>query len=348
MTIDAEIELSVVVPVFNEAANVGELVGRLIAALEGTGEPFELVLVDDGSADLTLHRLRELALGEPRLCVLSLSRNYGQEAAVQAGILAARGRWIVQLDADLQHPPEEIGKLLAARAPGVELVYGVRERRDDPAHRVISSRLMMWTMRRVFGIELPRDISTFRVIDARLARYIAELPEKRKFFSALACYCGARSVDVVVAHAARQRGKSGYGLARLLNHSFDLLVGFSVRPLRIIGATGAIFALLGIGFGLFRIGLKLAGVPINVGYTSLIAAIVISGGLQLIALSVIGEYVARIFLQAQDRPVFRVAERIGPGAASAMPASGLRAAPLTSAELRARVPLAVATSPARS
>ena len=158
---------------------------------------FEIVLVDDGSSDLTLHRLRELARDEPRLSVIRLARNYGQEAAVQAGILAARGRWIVQLDADLQHPPEEIGKLLAARAPGIEVdLRRARATRDDPLHRVLLSRAMVWIMRRLFDIELPDDVSTFRVIEGKLARFIAELPEKRKFFSALACCCGARSIDV--------------------------------------------------------------------------------------------------------------------------------------------------------
>ncbi len=326
MSADAPIEVSAVVPVFNEAGNVVELVGRLVAALEKLALSFELVLVDDGSSDLTAHRLRELAKNEPRLNLIRFAKNYGQEAAVQAGILFARGRWILQLDADLQHPPEEIPKLFEALAPGVEVVYGVRDRRVDPAHRIALSRGLVWVMRRVFDIALPDDISTFRLIDGKLARFIAELPEKRKFFSALACWSGARSVNVKVLHAARHSGKSHYRIFQLINHSFDLLIGFSARPLRIIGAVGALFAVAGIAFGVFRIALKLGGADINVGYTSLIAAIVISSGLQLIALSVIGEYVARIFVQAQDRPLFRIAERIGSPNREAVPQSKTRAA----------------------
>jgi polyisoprenyl-phosphate glycosyltransferase len=137
------------------------------------------------------------------------------------------------------------------------------------------------------------------------------LPEKKKFFSALAGYAGARSISVPVAHCARQAGHTKYNLARLINHTFDLMAGFSVRPLRLIGGTGAMIAVVGMGYALFKVGQKLLGVDINTGYTSIFAAIVILGGLQLIALSIIGEYVGRIFIQAQDRPLYRIGEMMG-------------------------------------
>jgi glycosyltransferase involved in cell wall biosynthesis len=304
------LDLSVVIPVLNEEGNVRELTERLLQVLAGTGESFELVFVDDGSSDQTPYFLRELAAQDRRIRVLRLARHYGQEAAVQAGMLRARGRWVVQSDGDLQNPPEEIPKLLAKRAEGYEIVFGARQQRQDPWYRVLASKTMVWLMRRVLDIELPEDVTTFRVIQGDVARLIAGLPEKRKFFSALAGWSGARSISVPVAHAERRAGVTKYDLGRLINHTFDLMVGFSVRPLRIIGAAGALFALAGILFGCFRIAQKLAGVPINVGYASLFSAIVILGGLQLIALSVIGEYVGRIFIQTQDRPLYRVAEEI--------------------------------------
>jgi glycosyltransferase involved in cell wall biosynthesis len=304
------LDLSVVVPVLNEEGNVRELAERLLQVLAGTGESFELVFVDDGSSDQTPFFLRQLAARDRRIRVLRLARNYGQEAAVQAGMLRARGRWVVQSDGDLQNPPEEIPKLLAKRAEGYEIVYGARQERHDPWHRVVASKAMVWLMRRVLDIKLPEDVTTFRVIQGDVARFIAGLPEKRKFFSALASWTGARAVSVPVAHAARRAGVTKYDLGRLINHTFDLMVGFSVRPLRIIGGMGALFAVVGILFGCFRIAQKLGGVPINVGYASLFSAIVILGGLQLIALSVIGEYVGRIFIQTQDRPLYRVTEEI--------------------------------------
>jgi dolichol-phosphate mannosyltransferase len=311
--------LSVVVPVLNEEENVGELTRRLVNVLDAEQEHFEIVFVDDGSIDQTAARLRRLSADEPRLRVLRLARNYGQEAAVQAGMLRAQGRWIVQTDGDLQHPPEEIPKLLRMRDQGYEVVYGARSERRDPLHRVIASKAMVLVMRHVLGIQLPRDVTTFRLVDGEVARLVASLPEKRKFFSALTEWSGARTISVPVAHDARRAGKTKYNFAQLLNHTFDLMVGFSVRPLRIIGLVGAGFAVAGIAFALFRIAQKLLGVPITMGYTSLFSAIVVVGGLQLIALSVIGEYVGRIFIQTQDRPLYRIAEQIGFADTTAQP-----------------------------
>jgi dolichol-phosphate mannosyltransferase len=304
---------SVVIPLYNEEGNVRELVDRLVPVLERTEQGFEIVFVDDGSRDQTSAMVRAASTTDPRVKLVRFSRNYGQEAAVQAGILHASGRWIVQMDGDLQNPPEELTKLLAKRDEGYEIVYGVRTKRRDPLHRVLASRMMLWFMRSVLDVELPEDVTTFRVIEGGTARLIAGLPEKKKFFSALAVWTGARATSVPVEHAARTRGVTKYNLGKLVNHTFDLMVGFSTRPLRIIGVGGAIIACLGLGFGLFRIAQKLLGADITMGYTSLFSAIVILGGLQLIALSVIGEYIARIFIQTQDRPLYNIAETIGFG-----------------------------------
>ena len=302
--------ISVVIPVLNEEGNVRELTDRLTRMLEAQGESFEILYVDDGSTDSTPALLREICARDARVRVLRFARNFGQEAAVQAAMLRSRGEWVVQTDGDLQNPPEEIPKLLARRAEGYEIVYGARERRRDPIHRIVASKLMVLLMRRVLGIPLPEDVTTFRVIRGRIARLIAGLPEKRKFFSALAEWSGARAISVPVAHESRRAGETKYNLGKLINHTFDLMVGFSIRPLRLIGTAGAVFAAAGIAFALFRIAQKLAGVDITMGYTSLFSAIVVIGGLQLIALSVIGEYVGRIFIQTQDRPLYRVAEEL--------------------------------------
>jgi dolichol-phosphate mannosyltransferase len=302
---------SVIIPVYNEEGNVRELGERLVAVLERTKKSFEIVFIDDGSRDQTPTMVRALAARDPRIKLIRFAKNYGQEAAVQAGILRASGRWIVQLDGDLQNPPEELDKLFDKRDQGYQIVYGVRTARRDPAHRVLASKLMMSLMRRVLDIELPEDVTTFRVIDGDTARLIAGLPEKKKFFSALAVWTGARSASVSVEHAPRLHGVTKYNLAKLFNHSFDLMVGFSTRPLRLIGGGGALVALFGVGFGLFRIAQKLLGADITMGYTSLFSAIAILGGLQLIALSVIGEYIGRIFIQTQGRPLYNIAEEVG-------------------------------------
>jgi glycosyltransferase involved in cell wall biosynthesis len=307
---DRGIDYSVVIPVLNEAGNVLALASRVVAVMEDVGQPFELLFVDDGSRDATPHLLRKLAAGDPRIRVVRFARNYGQEAAVEALYLHARGRWLIQMDGDLQHPPEEIPALIAKKDEGYDVVYGIRGKRSDAPLRVAASLAMQWTMKSLMEIELPEDVSTFRLMRAPIARLVAALPERRKFFSALLVWSGARIGAVRVRHEARHAGTTHYNFTKLLNHTFDLIVGFSSKPLRYIGALGFFFALLGLGLGAWVIARKLLWDYGIMGWPSLFAAVVILGGVQLIATSVIGEYIARIYVQAQARPLYNIAERI--------------------------------------
>lgn len=304
------ITYSVVVPLFNEEGNIEALASRVLSAMDRIGEPFELLFVDDGSRDRTPDILRQLAAREGRVRVVRFTRNYGQEAAVEALYLNASGRWLIQLDGDLQHPPEEIPKLIAKKNEGYDVVYGVREERKDSAYRVAASRTMQWAMRSLMEIELPEDVSTFRLMSAPIARLLAALPERRKFFSALIVWSGVRIGSVRVKHAPRHSGTTHYGFSKLLNHTFDLVAGFSSKPLRFIGALGFGFAGAGLGLGVWVIARKLLWNYGIMGWPSLFAAVVILGGVQLMATSVIGEYIARIYVQAQARPLYNVAERM--------------------------------------
>jgi dolichol-phosphate mannosyltransferase len=301
---------SVVVPVYNEEGNVEQVVSRVVPVMERLGEPFEIVFVDDGSRDRTPRLLRELAAKDERVRVVRFTRNYGQEAAVEALYLNARGRFLIQMDGDLQNPPEEIPKLIAKKDEGFDVVYGLRENRQDSMFRVAASRTMQWGMRKMMEIELPEDVSTFRLMSQPIARLVAMLPERRKFFSALIVWSGARIGIVRVDHAARQAGRTKYNFTKLLNHTFDLIVGFSSKPLRYIGGMGLLFALAGFGFGVWALVRHVAyGWGVS-GWTSLFIAIVVLSGVQLMALSVIGEYIARIYVQAQARPLYNIAERL--------------------------------------
>jgi len=305
-----EVTYSVVVPVFNEEGNVEALAARVLATMETLGAPFELLFVDDGSFDRTPDLLRGLAARDARVRGVRFTRNYGQEAAVEALYLNASGRWLIQMDGDLQHPPEEIPKLIAKRDEGFDVVYGVREGRQDSLYRVLASRTMQWAMRSMMEIELPEDVSTFRLMSAPIARLVASMPERRKFFSALIVWSGARIGTVKVKHAPRHAGVTHYNLTRLVNHTFDLIVGFSSKPLRYIGTLGLVFSLVGFGLGAWVIARKLLWNYGIMGWPSLFAAVVILGGVQLVATSVIGEYIARIYVQAQARPLYNVAERM--------------------------------------
>ncbi len=307
------VDYSVVVPVFDEEGNVEALASRVMATMEPLARSFELLFVDDGSSDRTPEILRKLASGDGRIRVVRFTRNYGQEAAVEALYLHARGRWLIQMDGDLQNPPEEIPKLIARKDEGYDVVYAVRQKRQDALFRVAASRAMQWTMRSMMEIELPDDVSTFRLMSAPIARLVAALPEKRrKFFSALLVWSGARIGNGergprAAAHADRRTTAS---MVKLLNHTFDLIVGFSSKPLRYIGTLGFIFAVVGFGMGLWVISRKLLWDYGMMGWPSLFAAVVILGGMQLMATSVIGEYIARIYVQAQSRPLYNVAERL--------------------------------------
>ncbi len=302
-------DLSIVVPVFNEEANVSLLVDRTRAVVEQMGLSYEFIFVDDGSRDRTYDALRAMADLDERIRLVRFTRNYGQEAAVEALYLHATGAWILQMDGDLQNPPEEFPKLWAKQAEGFDVVYGLRAKRKDSFFRVQASRTMQWVVRRALAIELPPDVSTFRLMRATIARHVAALPERRKFFSALLVWSGARIGTVEVVHAARFSGETKYDFTKLLNHTFDLVVGFSSKPLRIIGNVGIAAAIFGLGLGAWAVFRKVVFGYGNVGWPSLFALVALMGGLQLLALSVIGEYIARIYIQVQGRPLFNVAER---------------------------------------
>jgi glycosyltransferase involved in cell wall biosynthesis len=317
---------SVVVPVFNEQENIRPLIERVSRVMrEQVGQPFEILFVDDGSRDATPVALRAAVREFPQVRAVRFTRNYGQEAAVQAGYKHARGSWILQMDGDLQNPPEDIPKLLALQAEGYDIVYGVRKNRKDPIFRKAASQAMRFVMRRMLDIELPEDISTFRLMRASTAKLLADLPEKNKFLSALACWVGAKYTTVDVGHAARAAGHTKYNLTKLVNHTFDLVVGFSSKPLRYVGVIGMAIATMGLAVALWAIGYKLFVGQTESGWASVISLMAVLGGMQLVALSLIGEYIARIYIQTQARPTFLVGELLEhepePEAALAAPTS---------------------------
>jgi glycosyltransferase involved in cell wall biosynthesis len=304
------LEYSVVVPVYNEQGNVRPLVERVTATMKEIGKPFEILFVDDGSKDATPAFLRALCAEYEHVRAVRFTRNYGQEAAVQAGYRHARGEWILQMDVDLQNPPEDIPKLLVLQGDKYDIVYGVRRNRKDPLFRKLASRAMQYVMKKMLKIELPDDISTFRLMRGTTAKLLADLPERTKFLSALACWVGARYTSVDVGHAARATGTTKYNLTKLINNTFDLVVGFSSRPLRYVGILGLWCAALGLLVALRAVIYALVWGQTVSGWASLISVVAVLGGAQLLALSLIGEYIARIYVQAQSRPVFLVAEVI--------------------------------------
>jgi undecaprenyl-phosphate 4-deoxy-4-formamido-L-arabinose transferase len=302
--------LSVVVPLFDEEENVAELCRRLLAVLDGLGAPFEAIFVDDGSRDRTLERLREATRGRGEVIVRELARNFGQHSAVTAGFDAARGEFVVTLDADLQNPPEEIPRLVAEFRRGHDFVGTIRARRHDSRFRRLASTLVNALMRRTSGIELHDFGCMLRGYSARIVRAIVGRRECHTFIPALAYLHARDPVEIEVAHARRARGASKYSLRRLLRLQLDLVTSFSLSPLRVLFAAGMGIACVGVLFGLLLLALRLLRGPgwAAEGVFTLFAVLFVFVGAQFVAFGLLGEYVGRIFLAVHDRPPYVLRE----------------------------------------
>jgi undecaprenyl-phosphate 4-deoxy-4-formamido-L-arabinose transferase len=300
--------LSVVIPVFNEQRSLDDLHHRLVQTLKELGRTYEIVFVDDGSRDGSFELLRALRARDPLVRVVRFNRNYGQHAAVFAGMAYSSGDVVVTLDADLQNPPEEIPRLLERIDAGVEVVGGSRVSRRDHWFR----RLGSWAINRVtsavVGVRLRDYGSMLRAYRRPVVERILACPEISSFIPALAVSFAASAEEVPVAHAARHDGRSRYGPLRLLRLNFDLLTGFSLLPIQVVSLSGVVVAALGLGFALF-LGLRrlLVGPEVE-GVFTLFAILFFFIGLQILALGLIGEYIGRIYQEVRRRPRYVISE----------------------------------------
>ena len=304
-------KVSVVVPVYNEEANLPELLRRLTSVLDGAGDPYEVILVDDGSRDGSLPILTAGARQRPdRLRVLELSRNFGQHQAILAGFRDVTGDVVVTLDADLQNPPEEIPRLLAKFREGFDVVGGVRRRREDSFFRRIASRVVNRLMVAMTRMRLSDFGCMLRAYSRDVVEEIKECDEASTFIPALAQSFARRPAEVEVSHAPRASGESAYSLYRLIRLNFDLMSGFSAVPLQAVSLIGTAVALGGIAFGVFLFIRRLVvGAEVE-GVFTLFAILFFFVGLQILALGLIGEYVGRIYQEVRRRPRYVVAEEL--------------------------------------
>jgi len=309
------VRVSVVVPVFNEEKNLPELLSRLRGVMDGTGEPYELVFVDDGSRDGSLGVLKQAAAAQPdRVRVLELARNFGQHQAILAAFESVTGDVVVTLDADLQNPPEEIPRLLAKVREGYDVVGGVRQNRQDTFLRRLASGIVN---RVTVGITRMRITDFGCMLRAYSRDVVAEInrcDESSTFIPALAQSFARKPTELPVAHAARLHGESAYSLYRLVRLNFDLMTGFSLVPLQVFGLLGTFVAVGGIAFGLFLFVRRLiVGAEVE-GVFTLFAILFTLLGVAMAGLGLVGEYVGRIYQQVRGRPRFRVRRVYGLGA----------------------------------
>jgi undecaprenyl-phosphate 4-deoxy-4-formamido-L-arabinose transferase len=309
--------ISVVVPVYNSEASLTPLVERLTAVLPGLAAGYEIILVNDGSPDRSWEVVRELAALHPRVRGINLLRNFGQHNALLAGIRDARYAVTVTMDDDLQHPPEEIPKLLDRLAAGADVVYGVPGTLQHGFWRNFFSRATKRAMAHAMRIDNIVDLNAFRAFRTNLRVAFRTYESPHLLLDVLLSWGTSRFAAVVVEHKPRVYGRSNYTASRLFNQAMLMLTGFSTAPLRIASSVGFLFTLFGLGVLVYVVARYVITGTSVPGFPFLASVIAIFSGAQLFALGIIGEYLARIFNRSIERPVYVVKEVIG--AAPPMP-----------------------------
>ena len=304
--------LSLVVPMLNEAEMVPILTERLTEVLEGIGEPYEIICVNDGSTDGTAALLEAAHDADPRVKVLHLSRNFGKEVALTAGIDHAVGDAVVAIDADLQDPPELIAEFVRLWREGYEVVYGQRnERRTDTAMKRTTANAFYRVMGRLSRVEIPAGAGDFRLLDRKVVNALVQLRERNRFMKGLFSWVGYRQIAVPYRRPKRAAGRTKFSYWGLWNFALDGITSQSTAPLRVAGYFGFLVATLSVVYASFlviRTVVQGADVP---GYASTIVAVLFLGGVQLIVLGVIGEYLGRIFEETKQRPLYLVSAACG-------------------------------------
>lgn len=302
---------SIVVPMYNEEEVVDLFFERLAAALANVPS-YEIIVVDDGSSDRTWELLLAARGRIPQLRLIRFSRNFGHQTAITAGIDAARGDTVTVIDADLQDPPELIPDMIERWRAGADVVLAVRKaRHGESAFKRATARVFYRLVRRLAAIDLPVDAGDFRLMSRRAADALVSMRERNRYVRGMVAWVGFRRDVVEYERDPRAAGTTKYPLGKMLRLAMDGIVSFSLRPLQLSAALGAIAALLGFGVLAYAVFERLAGHDVLPGWTSLMVAILFMGGVQLLSLAVLGEYVGRIYEEVKGRPLYVVSERIG-------------------------------------
>lgn len=303
--------VSCVIPGFNEAANLRRLLPMLGAFLEQRFDRWEIVLVDDGSTDDTGRVIDDWASQSAHFQALQFSRNFGKEAALSAGLEAARGDVVVQLDADLQHPPELIDTMIERWRSGVDVVYAVREDRSDerPLKRV-GVKLFYGMIQGTDRYKVPPNAGDFRLMDRQVVDALLRLPERNRFMKGLYAWVGFTSVGIPYTPAERAAGQTSFNLLRLVRFSIDGITGFTTWPLRVVSIFGLVLAALAFLYGgVLIVSYLLWGNEVP-GWTTVVVCLLLFAGIQMVSIGVLGEYVARIFEEVKGRPLYLVRRHV--------------------------------------
>jgi glycosyltransferase involved in cell wall biosynthesis len=309
--------LSLVVPVFNEEESIDLFLTAVGPFLEGAGLRFEIVFVNDGSRDDTLAHLLDRSMRDRRIKVVNLSRNFGKEAALTAGIDHAKGDILIPMDIDLQDPPQLIGPFIERWRQGYDIVYGVRSVRAwDTAAKRISAGWFYRVFNSMSPVRIPANVGDFRLVDRRATEVLRRLPERNRFMKGLFAWVGFNAIGVPYERPQRAAGSSKFNLWRLWNFALDGVVSFSTVPLRASFYGGLVIAGIAVLYAIFIITRVLLFGIDTPGYASLLIAVLLMGAIQLVSIGIIGEYLGRLFLEVKGRPIYVVEGVYEEGAAT--------------------------------
>ena len=300
------LQVSVVIPIFNEELVLHEFYPRLKKEAESWGKSYELLFVDDGSTDNSFELMCEWKKKDSNLRIVKFTRNFGQQAAVLAGFRQSRGNIIVQIDSDLQNPPEEINRLLGAFTDEVDLVVTIPRKRRDSSLRVIGSKVLHYFAQKLFGNRFTLNLSSFRAMRRSVIEKIDQCQDRSRYMAVLMSWMAVPTVHVEVDHNSRKIGQTKYGVLPLLRLTWDLITGYSNFPLRVVTYLGLFGASIGFAIMMFLLYQRLvAGILIE-GFVVLSAVFSFFAGIQLLSIGFLGEYLGRVHLQIQNRPDYIV------------------------------------------
>jgi dolichol-phosphate mannosyltransferase len=305
-------EYSLVVPIFNEEETLSELARRVTLLLDALDGPAEVVLVDDGSSDRSYDLMVAARETDPRFKVLRLSRNFGHQIAITAGMDVAAGNAVIVMDADLQDPPEVVLEMAARWREGFDVIYGVREERPgETRFKKATASAFYRLLRRISNIDVPLDVGDFRLVDRRALEAFKSMRETNRYVRGMFSWIGFRQVGVTFQRDERFAGDTKYPLTKMLKFATDGVVSFSAAPLRLALNLGFAVSALSFALGVLAVILKLAGFYSIPGLASIAVFVAFLGGIQLLVLGLMGEYIARIHDEVKDRPLYLVRDTHG-------------------------------------
>jgi polyisoprenyl-phosphate glycosyltransferase len=305
-------EISVIVPLYNEELVIGEMYKKLSEVMRGTGLPYEIVMVNDGSGDRTMELAREICAADPNIKLIDFSRNFGHQFAITAGMDRSSGKAVVVIDADLQDPPEVIPEMIRKWQEGYHVVYGVRDKREGESwFKLLTASAFYRILKRMTSVNIPVDTGDFRLVDRQALNVFNNMRERARFVRGMVSWVGFKQTEVRYVRHERFAGETKYPFSKMLKFAIDGLLAFSQVPLRLASGLGLISSLVSFVFIVYGLVMKyLYPEQVIPGWSSLFSAVLFIGGIQLICLGVLGEYIGRIYEEIKQRPLYIIQEEV--------------------------------------